>query len=124
ASVPGAAAWPLRTHGAGPGLRGAGCCGGGGGARPWSARVRYPRGRRCNTIAGCLSPSRQRDSHPLRSSMAGAHPVTAAMAVTEPLIRVHRVSKYFNDQQVLQAVDLEVAAGRILTLIGPSGCGK
>jgi phosphate transport system ATP-binding protein len=34
------------------------------------------------------------------------------------------VSAWFGDHQVLDRVDLEMAAGRVTALIGPSGCGK
>ncbi|MEO3854971.1 amino acid ABC transporter ATP-binding protein [Acrocarpospora sp. B8E8] len=53
--------------------------------------------------------------------MAGPEPVTAR---DEPLVRLTGVRKRFGDHQVLHGVDLEVARGEVLCLIGASGSGK
>jgi glutamate transport system ATP-binding protein len=42
----------------------------------------------------------------------------------EPLIRLSGVNKWFGDLHVLQDVDLEVARGEVVVVIGPSGSGK
>ncbi|GMA34523.1 hypothetical protein GCM10025876_07270 [Demequina litorisediminis] len=42
----------------------------------------------------------------------------------EPLLSVSAVSKAFGDHQVLRAVDLEVARGEVVAIIGASGSGK
>jgi putative ABC transport system ATP-binding protein len=46
----------------------------------------------------------------------------------EPLVRVHKVAKVFHrgseDIQVLEGLDLDVAHGEFLALMGPSGSGK
>jgi ABC-type Fe3+/spermidine/putrescine transport system ATPase subunit len=39
-------------------------------------------------------------------------------------ITISGVSKRFQDNQILQALDLEVEPGSFLCLLGPSGCGK
>jgi phospholipid/cholesterol/gamma-HCH transport system ATP-binding protein len=41
-----------------------------------------------------------------------------------PAIRVHRLSKSFGEQRVLDRIDLEVARGETLTVLGRSGTGK
>jgi len=41
-----------------------------------------------------------------------------------PIIRIRGVSKTFNGQRVLDAVDLDIMPGRTTVVIGPSGCGK
>ncbi len=41
-----------------------------------------------------------------------------------PLIRLEAVSKSFGDNLVLDGIDLEVAPGEVLVVIGPSGSGK
>jgi branched-chain amino acid transport system ATP-binding protein len=41
-----------------------------------------------------------------------------------PLLRVEGVSKHFGGVQALSGVDLEVEAGRIVSVIGPNGAGK
>jgi ABC-type polar amino acid transport system ATPase subunit len=51
-----------------------------------------------------------------------ASPRTAASA--EPVVRLEDVHKSFGDNHVLQGIDLSVASGEVLTIIGPSGSGK
>ncbi|MFE6904778.1 ATP-binding cassette domain-containing protein [Streptomyces sp. NPDC057717] len=41
-----------------------------------------------------------------------------------PLVRIAGVDKHFGDVQVLHCVDLDVAAGEVVAIIGPSGSGK
>ena len=42
----------------------------------------------------------------------------------EPLIRLEGVRKSFGDNLVLDGIDLDVAPGEVLVVIGPSGSGK
>jgi glutamate transport system ATP-binding protein len=42
----------------------------------------------------------------------------------EPLVRLTDVNKWFGDLHVLQDIDLEVARGEVVVVIGPSGSGK
>jgi polar amino acid transport system ATP-binding protein len=44
--------------------------------------------------------------------------------VAEPVVRLDGVHKSFGDNHVLRGIDLEVASGEVLTVIGPSGSGK
>jgi len=52
----------------------------------------------------------------------------AAHATTEPangsVIRLEAVRKSFGDNLVLDGIDLDVASGEVLVVIGPSGSGK
>src|SRR5918911_5471855 len=48
----------------------------------------------------------------------------AVAPVTEPFIRLEGVRKSFGDNLVLDGIDLSVAAGEVLVIIGPSGSGK
>jgi polar amino acid transport system ATP-binding protein len=48
----------------------------------------------------------------------------AAGRAAEPVIRLEGVHKSFGDNHVLKGIDLEVATGEVLTIIGPSGSGK
>jgi ABC-type polar amino acid transport system ATPase subunit len=45
-------------------------------------------------------------------------------ATTEPVVRLEGVHKSFGENEVLNGIDLEVATGEVLTIIGPSGSGK
>jgi putative glutamine transport system ATP-binding protein len=42
----------------------------------------------------------------------------------EPMIKMEKVNKYFGDLHVLKDINLEVAEGEKLVIIGPSGSGK
>jgi polar amino acid transport system ATP-binding protein len=48
----------------------------------------------------------------------------SAAAVAGPAVRLENVRKSFGDNLVLDQIDLEVASGEVLTIIGPSGSGK
>jgi branched-chain amino acid transport system ATP-binding protein len=41
-----------------------------------------------------------------------------------PLLRLEDVHSYYGDSHVLHGVSLEVAPGRVLTLLGRNGAGK
>ena len=41
-----------------------------------------------------------------------------------PMVSMHGVQKWFGDLHVLQDIDLDVAAGEVVVVIGPSGSGK
>ena len=45
-------------------------------------------------------------------------------AATGPVVRLEGVHKSFGDNEVLKGIDLSVASGEVLTIIGPSGSGK
>ena len=44
--------------------------------------------------------------------------------MTEPIIKVRGLHKYFGALHVIKGVDLDVAAGEVVVVIGPSGGGK
>ena len=46
------------------------------------------------------------------------------MTAGAPLLELERVNKWFGDLHVLQDVDLRVAAGEVVVVVGPSGSGK
>lgn len=45
-------------------------------------------------------------------------------AASTPLVVLARVNKHFGELHVLRDIDLEVARGEVLVIIGPSGSGK
>jgi len=47
-----------------------------------------------------------------------------AQSVTEPAVRVRGLEKSYKDLQVLRGVNLDVARGNILALLGSNGAGK
>jgi ABC-type polar amino acid transport system ATPase subunit len=51
-----------------------------------------------------------------------AEPIAASSA--EPVVRLEGVRKSFGDNLVLDGIDLSVAMGEVLVVIGPSGSGK
>jgi len=56
-----------------------------------------------------------------------AEPLTAraeAVAAAEPAFSFRNVRKTFGSQTVLDGIDLDVAEGEFLAIIGKSGCGK
>ncbi len=49
---------------------------------------------------------------------------SAAASPASPVVRLEGVHKSFGDNEVLRGIDLEVASGEVLTIIGASGSGK
>ncbi len=49
---------------------------------------------------------------------------TPEQSKEEPIIRVRGLHKYFGALHVIKGVDLDVAAGEVVVVIGPSGGGK
>lgn len=47
-----------------------------------------------------------------------------AAAQTPPLVRARNVHKSFDELEVLKGIDLDVAAGEVVVILGPSGSGK
>ncbi|GIG38372.1 amino acid ABC transporter ATP-binding protein [Cellulomonas phragmiteti] len=45
-------------------------------------------------------------------------------ATTQPVVRIHDLHKSFGDREVLRGIDLTVAPGEVVCVIGPSGSGK
>ena len=42
----------------------------------------------------------------------------------KPLLSFKSVSKGYNDEQILNEIDIDIESGFFYTLLGPSGCGK
>jgi glutamate transport system ATP-binding protein len=55
---------------------------------------------------------------------AAAPSPAAPTADSTPLVVVDKVNKFFGELHVLHDIDLEIARGEVLVVIGPSGSGK
>ena len=44
--------------------------------------------------------------------------------MSDPLIRLEGIHKWFGDNHVLKGIDLEMSQGQVVVVIGPSGSGK
>ena len=42
----------------------------------------------------------------------------------ESILQLRQIRKSFDNTEVLKGIDLEVAQGEFITLLGASGCGK
>ena len=57
-------------------------------------------------------------------SAAGAAAIESPAQQNGPLLRLEAVRKSFGDNLVLDGIDLDVAPGEVLVVIGASGSGK
>ncbi|MXP64295.1 amino acid ABC transporter ATP-binding protein [Roseomonas sp. M0104] len=56
--------------------------------------------------------------------MGQVRPFAGAPAAGEPMVRIRGLTKSYHGKPVLQDIDLDVAAGSVMCIIGPSGSGK
>ena len=66
-----------------------------------------------------MSGTRASDT-PISATPAG----TAALLPREPMIEIEGLHKHFGALHVLRGIDLSVAVGEVVCIIGPSGSGK
>ncbi|MBX3014792.1 MAG: ABC transporter ATP-binding protein [Caldilineaceae bacterium] len=60
----------------------------------------------------------------MASQLRQAHALTTVEKSTGATVTVERLSKHFGQREVLHDIQLELAAGEFVALIGPSGGGK
>ncbi len=44
--------------------------------------------------------------------------------MTEPIIAIKALHKYYGQNEVLKGIDLNIMYGEVVVIIGPSGSGK
>jgi glutamate transport system ATP-binding protein len=76
-----------------------------------------------------LWPGRISGSSPaLTGRILATSPGRPAIAIAEsqakPLVRLIGVNKFFGELHVLRDIDLEIASGEVVVVVGPSGSGK
>src|SRR5438270_6911171 len=57
-------------------------------------------------------------------SLAGGAAVVSSASTNGALVRLEAVRKSFGDNLVLDGIDLDLAVGEVLVVVGPSGSGK
>ena len=67
---------------------------------------------------------RHRDDRDRGASRRPLRVVRVTSSNGEPLVRLSGVNKWFGELHVLQDIDLEIARGEVVVVIGPSGSGK
>lgn len=63
-------------------------------------------------------------AEPAKMSTAGAGSRVAENAAAGPIIRLSGVNKHYGPLHVLKGIDLDIAEGEVVVIIGPSGSGK
>jgi polar amino acid transport system ATP-binding protein len=76
--------------------------------------------RNMNALATVLVPAK----HATPASAAEAGTTAAENGKADPVIRLEEVRKSFGDHLVLDGIDVDVARGEVVVIIGPSGSGK
>jgi len=74
--------------------------------------------------AGVLADLKPRADDPAETRPAEAGDGPARPPEAEPMLRLEGVSKSFGSLRVLRDIDLTVARGEVIAVIGPSGSGK
>ncbi|WP_313554920.1 amino acid ABC transporter ATP-binding protein [Miniimonas arenae] len=70
------------------------------------------------------TPEHAPEQTPATSTSPSPTPSTSQDAPTRPLVHLARVNKHFGSLHVLRDIDLDVAKGEVVVVIGPSGSGK
>src|SRR6478672_9615760 len=92
---------------------------------PWERALDFPAIAACNRssdVDACRPGGALRRGTGMNA--AGAAAVESPAPEDSPLLRLEGVRKSFGTNLVLDGIDLEVAQGEVLVIIGPSGSGQ
>ena len=70
------------------------------------------------------SESGERDGDKLIKTDVSESVAESSLGSPDTLVRAENVDVYYNDDQALQDISLEIPEKRVTAMIGPSGCGK
>jgi polar amino acid transport system ATP-binding protein len=78
------------------------------------------------TRSACFLSNRGSGEEPEKTNVSVVEGIVARPADDRPgpIVQLEGVRKSFGDNLVLDGIDLEVATGEVLVIIGPSGSGK
>src|SRR3954469_4683477 len=80
--------------------------------------------REPGTLRAGIDPLPRRDGLDRAASHGPPRVNRVTSSNGEPLVRLSGVNKWFGELHVLQDIDLEIARGEVVVVIGPSGSGK